>query len=133
MKEAIVFDSWALIAFFDDEPPAEKIEQIISDAINRNQQLLISVINLGEIWYSYSRAQSETLADEVILHIRSLNFKIVQADWELTKIAARFKVAGGMSYADCFAAALAKQNGSKLVTGDREFERVENEIEIVWV
>jgi predicted nucleic acid-binding protein len=51
----------------------------------------------------------------------------------MTQIAARFKVAGGISYADCFAAALAKSKDAPLVTGDREFEQLKNEIEIIWV
>ena len=53
--------------------------------------------------------------------------------WDLTKTAARFKVGGGISYADCFAAALSKSKNAPLVTGDREFEQLENEIEIIWV
>jgi len=38
-----------------------------------------------------------------------------------------------MSFADCFAAALAKQNKAHLVTGDREFKQVEGEIAISWL
>jgi len=36
-----------------------------------------------------------------------------------------------MSYADCFAAALAKQRRVELVTGDKEFKQVEKEIRIL--
>ena len=36
-----------------------------------------------------------------------------------------------MSYADCFAAALAKVKNSELVTGDPEFKKVE--IKIHWL
>ncbi len=57
----------------------------------------------------------------------------VDADIELTRIAARFKAKGGISYADCFAAALAKHNKATLLTGDHEFEQLEKEIEIVWL
>jgi len=38
-----------------------------------------------------------------------------------------------MSFADCFAAALAKQRKAHLVTGDLEFKQIENEISINWL
>jgi predicted nucleic acid-binding protein len=38
-----------------------------------------------------------------------------------------------MSYADCFAAALAKIKNCELVTGDPEFREVEKEIKINWL
>ena len=54
------------------------------------------------------------------------------ADWQLTREAAGFKAKHKMSYADCFAAALAKQKKAHLVTGDREFKQVEQDIQIIW-
>jgi predicted nucleic acid-binding protein len=38
-----------------------------------------------------------------------------------------------MSYADCFAAALAKSRKAELVTGDKEFKQVESEITVRWL
>ena len=38
-----------------------------------------------------------------------------------------------MSYADSFAAALAKENRAELLTRDKEFEQVEGEIKIAWL
>jgi len=38
-----------------------------------------------------------------------------------------------MSYADCFAAALAKLHKAELVTGDKDFKQVESEIKILWI
>src|SRR5260221_131730 len=39
-----------------------------------------------------------------------------------------------MSYADCFAAALAKTRNAELVTGDREFKVVESELKSIrWL
>jgi len=38
-----------------------------------------------------------------------------------------------MSFADCFAAALAKQHKAQLVTGDVEFKQVEGEVQMRWV
>jgi predicted nucleic acid-binding protein len=38
-----------------------------------------------------------------------------------------------MSYADCFAAALAKCKKADLVTGDKEFMPLDGEIKIYWI
>jgi predicted nucleic acid-binding protein len=57
----------------------------------------------------------------------------VEADWELTQDAARFKARNKLSYADCYAAALAKLKGANLVTGDQEFMALQSQITIQWV
>jgi len=38
-----------------------------------------------------------------------------------------------MSYADCYAAALAKLRRADLVTGDRDFKQVEGEMKVMWI
>lgn len=38
-----------------------------------------------------------------------------------------------MSYADCFAAALASMHKGELITGDPEFKAVEKQIKIMWI
>ena len=54
-------------------------------------------------------------------------------DLELAARAAWFKLRGGISYADCFAAALAHRDGLPLITGDPEFRRVEDVVRIAWL
>ena len=65
--------------------------------------------------------------------MHTLPIEIVDVDLELAREAARFKAVKKMSYADCFAAALARKQQAELVTGDPEFREVEDEIKIVWV
>lgn len=57
----------------------------------------------------------------------------VDNDLELVRQAAIFKATKRLSYADCFAAALAKLHNAELVTGDPEFRAVETEIKIGWL
>jgi predicted nucleic acid-binding protein len=42
-------------------------------------------------------------------------------------------VEGSLSYADCFAAALAKISNCELLTGDPEFKSIEKEINVHWL
>ena len=58
---------------------------------------------------------------------------MIDADWPLTRAAAAIKARGNVSYADSFAAALAKLHGAVLVTGDNEFRQLKDEIAIEWL
>jgi len=53
----------------------------------------------------------------------------------LARQAALFKSGKKISYADCFAAALAlaKLRKAELVTGDRDFKQVEGEVQVLWI
>ena len=128
-----VFDSWALLAFLEDEPSAGKVEDLITQANESRGRLLISVINLGEIWYSLARSRSKQAADQALEEISRLGFIIFDADWPLTRIAASFKARFRLAYADCFAAALAKVHHCQVVTGDPEFKQLEKEIQVFWI
>ena len=131
--KTIVLDSWAIMAYLQDEPSGEKIADMIADVKEDGRLLLMSVINIGEVWYSLARRRSTADADQALRWISEIGIEFVDADIELTRIAARFKAKGGISYADCFAAALAKQHEASLVTGDREFEQLKNDISISWL
>ncbi len=130
-----VLDSWALMAFFMDQPAAEEVEKLLLKAAEDKHKLLLSVINWGEIFYSVMRTYSQEHAEEKVVEIASLPIEIVPVGEDLTiaKQAAIFKALKKMSYADCFAAALAKIKNAELITGDPEFKEVENEIKIGWL
>jgi len=62
-----------------------------------------------------------------------LPIEIVDADFELTRRAASLKAVYGLPYAGCFAAALAESRKAPLVTSDKNFERIESLLKIVWL
>ena len=131
--KTLVLDSWAIMAYLEGEPAAERVADLISDAHDESVPLLMSVVNAGEIWYIIARRTNQAEADRAIRLIQEIGIKFIDADWPLSKIAGGFKVKGHISFADCFAAALAKHTRAALVTGDREFKQLEKEIEIVWL
>jgi predicted nucleic acid-binding protein len=93
----------------------------------------MSVVNVGEVWYTLAREVSEEDANAGIKILSDLRIQFENVDWELTMEAARFKSKNKMSYADAFAAALTKVKKADLVTGDNEFKSVEGEIKISWL
>ena len=131
--KAYVLDTWAVIAYLEDEPSGEQVEDLIATAHEEQIPLYMSVINLGEVWYTFAREISEEEADASVKTLRDLRIQFENADWELTQEAARFKSQNKMSYADAFAAALAKIKKADLVTGDNEFKPLDGEIKISWV
>ena len=90
-------------------------------------------VNLGEVWYSTARAYSSAQADASVSKVLDLGIEVVAADWELAHAAAVLKARGRISYADCFAAALAKSKNIPVVTGDREFATLKDAVKIVWL
>lgn len=128
-----VLDSHALMAFFQDEPGADFVRGLIHKAMETDTNLLMSIVNLGEVWYAIARTNSPEIADQYINEIKGMGIEIVEADWTLTRQAAVFKSGGNISYADCFAAALAKLKKADLITGDNEFKLLDGEIKISWV
>lgn len=131
--KTIVLDSWAIMSYLQGEPSAEKVADIIADAHEDNVPLLMSVVNAGEVWYIIARRASESDADRSIRELKQLGIKLVDADWDIAHDAGRFKAKHKMSFADCFAAALAKQRKAHLVTGDQEFKQVEPDISVIWL
>lgn len=131
--KAVVLDSWAVLAYLEGEASAENVAEIIADANEQEVPLLMMVINAGEVWYIIAREVSAADADASIKQLGELGIEFVDADWPLAKDAGHFKSKNKMSFADCFAAALAKQRNAQLVTGDLEFKQIEDEIAIYWL
>jgi uncharacterized protein len=131
----LVLDSWAILAFYRGEPSAPDVRKILADGHAGRLRLWMTVINLGEIWYSQARHATAQKANQALAELEQLNITWVDADKALTLEAADFKSRFRMSYADAFAVALTKRLGSEaeLVTGDLEFKAVESEIKIRWL
>ncbi|MEW6092389.1 MAG: type II toxin-antitoxin system VapC family toxin [Chloroflexota bacterium] len=128
-----VLDAYAILAFLKDEPGADMIRGLLLKAEEGTVKLAMSAVNLGEVWYAIARAASPETADRYTQELRGMAIEVVDADWPLTRQAAVFKAGGNISYADCFAAALAKERNAELITGDEEFKAVEGVIKIVWL
>jgi predicted nucleic acid-binding protein len=128
-----ILDSWALMALFHGESAAEEVEKLLSQAVADRHKLLMSVVNWGEIFYSVMRGASLETAEQKAREIAAMPIEIIPADMQQTHQAAIFKATKRMSYADCFAAALAKIRNAEFVTGDPEFKEVEKEIRINWL
>jgi predicted nucleic acid-binding protein len=121
----VVLDSWALLALLKDEPAAGLVEQAWLD-----EEPLMCSVNLGEVLYTLIRTDGGDWAQRVIKKVR-VELSVVDPDWSLVVEAAKVKAGGGLSYADCFALATARQVGGQVWTGDPELVEVAASGEVV--
>ena len=128
-----ILDSYSVLAYLENESGAERMIELLTSARDSNTPLLMCVVNWGEVYYITRREWGASRAEEVLTLLASLPIEIIDVDCDLTKGAAELKSEHKMSYADCFAAALAKSQKGQVVTGDKEFRQVEKEISIEWI
>ena len=131
--KTLVFDSWAVLAYLGEEASSQEVADLIAGAHENRVPMVISSVNAGEVWYILAREISESEADKAVADLVRLGVELIDISWPLTRIAAGVKARHRMSYADCFAAALAKDRKADLVTGDKGFKQVEGEVGIHWL
>lgn len=131
--KALVLDTWAIIAYYEDEAAGEQVAHLIAEANENATPMWMSVVNAGEVWYVIARRTSSAEADTAIGELHKLGIQFDNAEWKISRQAAVFKSKHKMSYADAFAAALALQKNAHLVTGDKEFQQLEGEVKILWL
>jgi len=128
-----VLDSYAMIAYFEDEPGAERVARVLRQLVQGKARGFMSVVNWGEVYYNTMREQGVGEAEEVILQLDKFPIQLVEADRDLAYEAARLKGKYRIAYADCFAVALCAKLNASLVTGDREFKKLKEGVSIHWI
>jgi predicted nucleic acid-binding protein len=130
---AKVLDSFALIAYFRDEPGAETMEGLLVSAGKKDIPLLMTDVNYAEVKYSIVKKDGADAWAEAAKVLQGLPIDFHPTSRALADDAADFKARFKLSLADAFAAALAKERKAELVTGDPEFKPLEKEIKVQWL
>jgi len=128
-----VLDSYSLLAYAENEKGVDEVGEILKNALEDKAELFLCVVNWGEMYYIALREGGKERAELYKNTFARYPITIVEANKELTLQAAQYKAFNKMSYADAFAAALAKMKKAQLVTGDKEFKALEGEIKIIWI
>lgn len=129
----VVLDSYAVIAYVEKQAGYDEVAAIFEECVGKNRDAFLCVINWGEVIYHALRNGGEQTARLAIDAMSALPIEVVEANKDLTIQAARFKASNKMSYADCFAAALAAKKKCELLTGDKEFRQIEKDVKIRWI
>jgi PIN domain nuclease of toxin-antitoxin system len=130
-----VLDSWALLAFFKDEPAAGEVEKIINGAVTKNRKVFLSAVNWTEVIGAIDRAGGSDVAKKTAADIAQLPIQIVgtDADMKLCRAASKLKARHHISLGAAFATALAQEKRADLVTGDPQFRPLATYVSIQWL
>jgi predicted nucleic acid-binding protein len=132
-RTRFVLDTFPLLAYLQDEPPAARIEKLLESAQQGKCRLLISLINLGEILYITERRGGVSKAQDSLALIQQLPIEVLPADEQAVFAAAHIKANHALSYADSFTVAIALENNAVILTDDPEFESVEALVTVEWL
>jgi ribonuclease VapC len=122
-------DASALLAYLQGEAGHEVVGKALAHAAE-GEPLLMSAVNWGEVAYILTKAVGTDETGRTLRTLATFPIDIVPADQKTAELAAAFKSAGKLAYADCFAAALAQLSGAQLLTADQDFESVKKEIHL---
>lgn len=148
MSTRLVLDAWAVLAWLQGEPPGAVVRDLVDWAEGKAEagrrvrrvvgvrltrpELYISIINLGEVYYTLGRRRGDGEARATVEELRASSITTLPAPDRLVLQAAALKVRYTMAYADAFAVATAMAQRASLVTGDPELRGVK-EVPIVWI
>jgi len=130
-----VLDAYAVICYLEDEAGANEVASLLKKAGVKKIRLLITWINMVEVYYQVFRKYGELDADKVLNIVKSWPVKILAGDEELTLASARVKAAHALSYADAFAVGAALKYNAAVVTGDPEIKDASDKIgfPLLWL
>ena len=128
-----VLDSFALIAYFRDEPGAEVVENLLVTAGKKDSPLHMTDVSYAEVKYSIVKKDGAQAWEGAAKILQGLPIDFHSTNRARADTAADLKARFKLSLADAFAAALAKERNAELVTGDPEFKALEKELKVVWL
>lgn len=131
--KSILFDSHAILKFYQDEQGADKVEKFLISSSQGDLKAFISEINLGEIYYLLIRRLGLAEARSHLEQFSELPIQVIPPSSDIILAASEIKAEYAISYADCFAAASAVKVEAAIVTGDPEFKKVKHLVEIIWI
>jgi predicted nucleic acid-binding protein len=126
-------DASALLVYLEKQRGYQKVKEAFTQAAEKGVNLLMSVVNWGEVYYILIRDFGINESEKIMNLIDSFPIDVISPDKELTQTAALYKATKKLPYADSFAAALAKHRKIDLLTADREFQSVQHDIKIIWL
>jgi predicted nucleic acid-binding protein len=132
-KPVYLLDSFALLAYLNDEAGSSRVQEILALAEGRKCRVVMCLVNLGEVLYITERERGLAMAQIVLALAESLPLELLDTSRDLVLDAAHIKAQHPLSYADAFAVAAAVRENAVVVTGDPEFKSVDELIKLEWL
>lgn len=133
MKKKSLLDSFAVLAWIQDERGSQFVEDLLYRARDNEEDVILSIINIGEIYYRCARVRDLSFAEDILERLKLLPVKIYPCPNDLVMAAAEIKAQYPIAYADAFAAATAKRENARIITGDPDFKKIQHLVDIYWL
>lgn len=121
-----LLDTSSIIAHLAGEKEAGKIAHFIKDSA-------LPFIALSEMYYIIWKKKDEAEADRFYGIVKGWNRPILLPNERVILTAGRFKAAFQLGLADSYIAAFAFNKDLTLLTKDRDFEILKNEINLLYL
>jgi predicted nucleic acid-binding protein len=128
-----VFDASALFGFLQEKASANKVNELLKEALHGRADILMSAVNYGEVYGSILREHGPERAVATINAVQPLPIRLIDATPQRAFRAAEVKAKYKLHYVDSFAAALAIEYKATLVTSDSDFRRLGHGFPMVWL
>jgi predicted nucleic acid-binding protein len=133
MNKTYVLDASALLDFLGNGAGANRMAQLMREARQSANPLLVSVVHWGEVFYLLWQRHGEQSARETINDLSLLPLRVLSLEMAQALKAAELKARHKIPYVDCLAAALAELQRATLVTADTDFEKLGRHFPILWL
>jgi ribonuclease VapC len=104
-----LLDPFAVLAWIQDEKGAQDVEDLLYRAQDGKEQVLLNIINLGEIYYRCARSHDPSFAKDILEKMKLLPIKIYPCPNDLVLTASEIKAEYPIAYADAFVVATAQE------------------------
>ena len=128
-----VLDASALFIFLQKKPSAEKVSDLLKEAMRDRAEILMSAINYGEVHGTIQREYGPDRSASVMNAVQPLPIHLVDCTPSRACAAADLKSKYKLYYVDSFAAALAVEFRATLVTSDSDFRRLGHHFPVLWL
>jgi ribonuclease VapC len=122
-----LFDTKALIAFFNEEGGADFVQELLAKVDEGKVEGLISSITLTEIHYVYSGAVGKDTAKKRVEQVQMSKLRIVSIDAEVAVKAGEYRT-HAIPIADALIAGCTWFTNARIVTDDEHFGKLGLEI-----
>jgi len=128
-----VLDASALYVFLQNKPAANKVNQLLKEAVRERAEILMSAVKFGEVYGLFLREHGPDRAAATMNAVQPLPIRLMDATPHRAVRAADVKAKYKLYYVDSFAAALAFEYKATLVTSDSDFRKLGHGFPVVWL
>jgi predicted nucleic acid-binding protein len=120
----VLVDSWAWIEYFQGTVAGKKVREVIE---NPEQKIIVSTINIAEVYNAFLRDYDESSAETARKTIRQRSY-VIDVTEEIAIASAKIKHELKWGLGDSIIYATARREGALILTGDPHFKEIKEVI-----